>query len=103
MRAVDLRTAAPPGGDRQRLARLTRHLKARLEDFGPGGPQVTACDQDRGLVCARFPGHDADTVLAHLSAQGVQAGREGDMLRFSLRPEIRFEELDHVWGLLFSL
>ncbi len=38
---VDLARPGAPSGDRARVARLTRHLKARLEDFGPGGPQVT--------------------------------------------------------------
>ena len=46
-----------------RLARLTRHWNARLEDFGPGGPQVLAADQERGEVLARFPGHETKAVL----------------------------------------
>ena len=33
------------GEESPRLARLTRHWKARLEDFEPGGPQVLLADQ----------------------------------------------------------
>lgn len=103
MRAVDLRTPAPAGGDRQRLARLTRHLKARLEDFGPGGPQVLLFDQDQGLVSARIPGRQVQALLALLADRGVLADREGDALLFRLRPQLRFEDLDHVWGLLYGV
>ena len=39
VRRVDLARPGAPSGDRARVARLTRHLKARLEDFGPGGPK----------------------------------------------------------------
>ena len=45
MRRVDLARPGAPSGDRARVARLTRHLKARLEDFGPGGPRVTGVDR----------------------------------------------------------
>ena len=31
-----------------RLARLTRHLTARLLDFDPGGPQILWADEERG-------------------------------------------------------
>ena len=44
MRQVDLTKAAGDSRDPARVARLTRHLKARLEDFGPGGPQVVSAD-----------------------------------------------------------
>ena len=49
VRQIDLTRAA--GGDRgpARIARLPRHLKARLEDFGPGGPQVVSAEEETGL------------------------------------------------------
>ena len=38
------RNIVPTSAQAPRVARLTRHLKARLEDFGPGGPEVVqAC------------------------------------------------------------
>ena len=55
---MDLARPGAPSGDRARVARLTRHLKARLEDFGPGGPRVTGVDEASGTVTARFPGQD---------------------------------------------
>ena len=75
MRRVDLARPGAPSGDRARVARLTRHLKARLEDFGPGGPQVTGVDEASGTVTAVF----------------------------RLAPSVRFEDLDYVWGALFEV
>ncbi len=118
MRQIDLTRAA--GGDRDpaRIARLTRHLKARLEDFGPGGPQVVSADEETGAVTARFPGHDTAQVLQRLEKQcGVRAVQEGELALFRLTPQVRFEELalfrltpqvrfedlDYVWGCLFDI
>ena len=56
MRIVDLSRPAPSAGDPARLARLTRHLEARLNDFGPAGPEVRSANQETGLVLAFFPG-----------------------------------------------
>ena len=66
MRQVDLTKAAGDSRDPARVARLTRHLKARLEDFGPGGPQVVSADEEAGAVTARFPGRDTAQVLRRL-------------------------------------
>ena len=55
MRQVDLTKAAGGSRDPARVARLTRHLKARLEDFGPGGPQVGSPGEGTGAGAARFP------------------------------------------------
>lgn len=102
MRTVRLDIPARQTGT-PRLARLTRHWKARLEDFGPGGPQVLGADQERGEVLARFPGHETGTVLAGLKEMGVSAQQEGENARFFLRPDICFEDLDYAWGCLFEL
>ena len=83
-----------------RLARLTRHWKARLEDFEPGGPQVLLADQEWGQVLAAFPEHDADRLRAQLERRGVRARQEGETLRFFLTPELPFEDLDYAWGCL---
>ena len=72
---MDLARPGAPSGDRARVARLTRHLKARLEDFGPGGPQVTGVDEASGTVTARFPGQD---TLPHLTGRSF-----GDIVRLS--------------------
>lgn len=71
MRRVDLARPGAPSGDRARVARLIRHLKARLEDFGPGGPQVMGVDEASGTVTARFPGQDTGGVLTGWSGTGV--------------------------------
>lgn len=47
MRQVDLTQTAGDNRDPARVARLTRHWKARLEDFGPGGPQVVSATRKR--------------------------------------------------------
>lgn len=104
MRHVTLNALTPHPGREARVARLTRHLAARLRDFGPGGPEVLCADQEAGRVEARFPGHDAETVLSQLEQRwGVSVDREGDRAVFRLSPLTRFEDLDYVWGCLFEL
>lgn len=104
MREIDLQHQSPcPPELRPRLARLTRHLRARLLDFGPGGPQVLSADQEEGRVEASFPGHDTGRVLAELEGRGVLALREGDAALFLLGPRTRFEDLDYLWGCLFDI
>ena len=89
MRRVDLARPGAPSGDRARVARLTRHLKARLEDFGPGGPRVTGVD---GGVLDRLERDWGVTVL-----------QDGEDAVFRLAPSVRFEDLDYVWGALFEV
>ena len=104
MRYVSLHEALPHSGQEERVARLTRHLAARLRDFGPGGPEVLSADQQAGRIEARFPGHDTGAVLDRLEKRGgVTAGLEGDRAVFLLSPHTRFEDLDYVWGCLFEL
>lgn len=103
MRTICLNIPCPEAGRGKRLARLTRHLEARLLDFGPGGPEVIRSEPERGVVTVRFPGHDTAQVLEGLARQGARAALEGEQAVFYLMPEVRFEDLDHVWGCLFSL
>ena len=104
MRAVDASRAAPRAGDPLRLARLTRHLAARLEDFGPGGPRVRSADQGSGLVRAFFPGRSPSELADRLARDfGVLVRPEADCVAFQLSPEISFEDLDYVWGCLFEI
>ena len=70
MRRIDLRGPAPVPGQEERLARLTRHLMARLEDFGPGGPEEVRGDQDTGVVTARVPGRSAARAAEQLGLPG---------------------------------
>lgn len=103
MRSLSFDRRAPQGGDRERLARLTRHLHARLLDFGPGGPQVCRFQQEAGLVSAVFPGHQTQEVLQGLAQLGILVATEEGEALFYLRPECRFEDLDHVWGCLLEV
>ena len=104
MRTVDLKTARPVPDQEARVARLVRHLEARLRDFGPGGPEVLEADQAAGVVTARFPGHDSAWVLSRLEREyGVSAGLENGLAVFRLSPDVPFEDLDYVWGCLFDL
>jgi len=103
VRHVILNQSAQPGSDPHRLARLTRHLNARLLDFGPGGPEVLEANQDQGRILARFPGHDTAQVLHGLEHLGVSAVLRGENALFLLQPNTRFEDLDYVWGCLFDL
>ena len=104
MRIVDCTAPRPAQGQEERLARLTRHLEARLRDFGPGGPEVLETDQQAGFVAARFPGHSTGEVVERLAREcGVSAAPEGDRAVFYLHPGIPFEDLDYLWGCLFGL
>lgn len=104
MRIVDCSIPRPAPGQEERVARLTRHLDARLRDFGPGGPEVVEADQQAGFVTARFPGHSTGEVLERLAREcGVFAALVKDQAVFHLHPGIRFEDLDHIWGCLFDL
>ncbi|MGE4276609.1 MAG: hypothetical protein AB7E30_05445 [Lawsonibacter sp.] len=104
MRTVNFTSPLPAEERTSRTARLVRHLEARLNDFGPGGPEVLETDPVRGFVSVRFPGHDPESVLSQLSTQhGVSAVLEGDCVVFYLSPTISFEDLDYTWGCLFEL
>lgn len=104
MKQLDLSKPSPAAGQEARLAQLVRHLDARLRDFGPGGPAVVSADQCRGVVSARFPGHDTAQVLEALrTSAGISAALEGDLAVFYLSPQVPFEELDRLWGCLFQL
>ena len=104
MRQVLLNHAHPcPPKLLPRLARLTRHLQARLQDFGPGGPQVLSAAQNQGRIEVRFPGHDTAQVLQQLKHQGVMGLLEGEIAIFLLAPDTPFEDLDYLWGCLFSV
>lgn len=104
MRQIDLTHSDRAPGSQARVARLTRHLRARLLDFGPGGPEVLSADEAAGAILARFPGHDTARVLDQLAAcAGVHACLDGDCALFLLSSDTRFEDLDYLWGSLFDL
>ena len=104
MRRVKLDGPAGGSAGSPRLGRLTRHLKARLLDFGPGGPEVLEADEARGLVTVRFPGQKAAGVLEILERDfGVHAVLDGENAQFRLKEDTRFEDLDYVWGSLFEV
>lgn len=104
MRIVPLHIPQPSHSQPDHVARLARHLSARLLDFGPGGPEVVLCDQERGIVTTRFPGHDTAAVAEQLAARfHVSAAVEDDCAVFYLTDQTPFEDLDYVWGCLFDL
>ncbi len=104
MMALDLRRPYPLPGDPARLARLTRHLEARLGDFGTGGPLVLSSCQDTGRIVARFPNRSGQAIAAALEHNwGIQVAAEGEHVVFQLSPQVLFEDLDYLWGCLFSM
>lgn len=87
-----------------RVARLTRHLKARLEDFGPGGPEVVQADQETGMVSFRVPGKDSEWLQQQLEKRwDIRIQVEDGLAVCRLRADILFEQLDRLWGCLFEL
>lgn len=104
MRTVFLDTPQATHRQPQKIARLVRHLEARLLDFGPGGPEVFVCDQEKGIVTVRFPGHNAAAVAEQLASRfGVFVETKQDCAIFHLTDHTPFEDLDYVWGCLFDL
>ena len=104
MRFVSLNIPQPNHQKSQRIARLARHLEARLLDFGPGGPEVLLCDQEKGIVTAQFPGRDTAAVTEQLSSRcGVFVETKNGCALFHLTDQTLFEDLDYVWGCLFDL
>lgn len=94
----------PTPAEAPRVARLTRHLKARLEDFGPGGPEVIQADQETGVVRFRIPGKDSAWLQEQLEERwNIQIRVEDGQAVCCLGPDIAFEQLDRFWGCLFEL
>lgn len=94
----------PTPAEAPRVARLTRHLKARLEDFGPGGPEVVQADQATGVVRFRIPGKDSAWLQEQLGERwNIQIRVEDGQAVCRLGPDIAFEQLDRFWGCLFEL
>ena len=92
---------------RARLVRLGEDDSAKKTlayALHPGMRAITIfVDQDTGLVAVRFPGHDTLEVLDALSQQGITAAHEDDRALFWLSPDIPFENLDRLWGILFEV
>lgn len=104
MRSVILSVPTPQGSASPRLAALTRHLKARLLDFDPGGPEVLSCDESTGQIQVRFPNHTPQTVAQALQERfGVEICAESQYALFYLNKTLPFEDLDYVWGCLFEI
>lgn len=102
---LDLTKAERPAPNQApRVARLTRHLKARLEDFGPGGPEVVQADQKQGVVRFRIPGRDSLQVQKQLEERfQIRTAVEQGLVVCRLTGEVAFEQLDRLWGCLFEL
>ena len=103
MNNIDLKRPAPNTDDPVLIARLTRHLDARLHDLAEDWPHVLSADQQEGVIRVRFPGRSASDVARQLESGGISVGLEDDLVVFNLSARVSFEELDHVWGALFEL
>lgn len=98
------RNIVPTSAQAPRVARLTRHLRARLEDFGPGGPEVVQADQATGTVRFRVPGKDSVWLQQQLGERwNIQIQVEDGLAVCRLEPDTPFEGLDRLWGCLFEL
>ena len=101
MRQIDLNQPQTVHSPRQ--ARLVRHLNGRLHDLAVGWPEVIAAEEPHGFVQVRFPEWDAAQLADALRERGVSAQQQEDCLIFHLPPDLPFEHLDRVWGILFEL
>ena len=85
------------------IAWRTRHLYARLQDFGEGGPVVTDWSQEQGKLSVSIPNHSAIQMQQALKQYGITCPVEQEKLVFYLSEQIAFEDLDFVWGVLFQI
>ena len=85
------------------LARLARHLSARLEELEDQCILCRAWEQAAdGVVEARFPGGNAQELTRLVQCTGVDCiPVEEQVLRFRLSGDTSFESLDAVWGTLY--
>lgn len=103
MRHIVLNIPTHECDDPAHLARLTRHLRARMEDLNPTSPQITQFDPKNGLVGVRPTDMDSWDYVNRLERlYGIFAAAEENDVVFFLNPDIRFEDLDYVWGCLFQ-
>lgn len=95
----------PDSQERQveQVAWRTRHLYARLLDFGEMGPKVTEWSQEQGKISVSFPNHSAVSIQQALKQDGILCPIEQECLVFYLSEKITFEDLDFVWGVLFQI
>ncbi len=103
MRTVSLDKKAGTPAQPERLARLTRHLCARLLDLGAASPELERVSQEEGSLTARFPGRRAEELAQRLREHGVLCTGEGERVCFHIPEELPFEDLDYVWGCLFQI
>lgn len=85
------------------IAWRTRHLYARLQDFGESGPVITDWSQEQGKISVAFPSHSVAYIQQTLQTYGIACPIEQGCLVFYLSEDIAFEDLDYVWGVLFQI
>lgn len=84
----------------ERMAQLTRHLSARLNEFFAIHIQVA--DERQGIVKISIENVSLEMVQKKLSAQGVETVLEKE-LTFYLQDCHRFEDIDFVWGVFLGI
>lgn len=85
----------------EKIAKLTRHLKARLEEFEC--ITLSICCEETGCIKAQFQGYDPVAVAEGLyEFRKIKVVVEEDGLVFYLRGDQPHEHIDTVWGGLFT-
>lgn len=88
--------------EQERVSRLTRHLSARMEELAFRGLEVVDTHQEEGLVVIEAP--DVENLAGQLRWNcGVWGKPAGQWVLLFLRPEMRFEDLDALWGAMDEL
>lgn len=104
MRRVDLARPGAPSGDRARVARPDPALEGRLEDFGPGGPQVTGWMRRPAPLPPASPARTPAGCWTGWSGTGVSPSfRMGRTPCSALPPLSGLRTWDYVWGALFEV
>lgn len=85
------------------LPRLVRHLSARLGEFGADYLAILATDHEGGSVTVSSPKFSAEDLHSMLNKRGVSTQLDGNSLIFYVTNNHQFEEIDTLWGVLYSM
>lgn len=96
-----LRASSTSEEDSTKMAQLTRHMKARLEEYFC--VSTVTCDQSQGFLQVSLKGFSCGEVVEKLEKHHIFMVAEEELLCCYLSPKHKFEDIDFVWGILLGI
>lgn len=91
-----------PPEEREVQRRLARHLNARMCELAGDGLEVVRFREEEGLVVIAAP--QVENLAGQLRWNlGVRGRADGETVQLWTHPELRFEDMDAIWGALNDL